>query len=216
MIVGGGRVVSGPGDRRTIVAAGWGLVAVGFVFGVVLAWYARTSPFPRSVGLTNSHFYIFVGIVLTVVGIALTLYVEPLKRWQVRLYFYFGGVGLVAIGAGAISFTRFSPYDEGLAIVGTMLIIAGVGLSMYNGSFWQWLRRVWLIGLGILVLAVGAAVYGTIGLFAAMGAEFDSGILVVMLSAVALSLAAAVVAFVKAWRTPERHSKQPRWHQIGR
>lgn len=158
------------------------------------------------------------GICLVVGGIAATLYCEPVHRYRVRLVWYFAGTLITAAGAGVIFFVATeNPTSKNLPLLGGAgLVIVGLFVSMYSGSFGQWRRRAWLSGLGVLALAVGATVYGFVGYAAVIGHTEDTGTAVVMLSAATCSLAGATIAFVKAWRTPERPWRQSRWHQVGR
>lgn len=152
------------------------------------------------------------GICLVVVGVAATLYREPVRRYRVRLGWYFGGVVIIAGGAGVIDYVATqNPVNKNLPLIaGAALVVAGICVAMYSGSSWQWRRRLGFTVLGMLILAVGAAVYGIVGYAAVLGHRTDSGTAVVMLSAVVLSLAGAAVAFVAAWRTPTQQSSRSR------
>lgn len=200
-----------PSNRLVVIGSGWVMVATGFMCGFVFAWYARTGPYGRVAGISTSHRWIGVGILLAVIGMALALYVEPTDRWRVRLYYYyFGGVALIAVGSGAIYLTQFSPYDEGLAVLGTTLIIAGFGLATYGGSFRQWRRRMGYTVVGVTALSAGAfAVFAislavAIGMAQAASTADDSGMFVVIGMIAVPTIVVAGWAFKKAWRTPPR------------
>lgn len=202
--------MGGAVDRIRIVTIGWVLIAAGAVSGVILAWYARASPGERVPGISGSHVFVGIGIVLVVVGIAFTLCVEPVDCWHVRLYYYFGGVALIAAGSGAIYLTQFSPYDEALAILGATLIIAGYGLATYGGSFKQWRRRIGYTILGVAAVSAGTfaafAVVVVVALGAAqsMSTSGEGGKIVILVVAMITvpAVAAAGWAFTKAWRAP--------------
>jgi hypothetical protein len=186
------------------------MVATGFMCSFVFAWYARTGPYGRVAGISTSHRWIGVGILLAVIGMALALYVEPIDRWRVRLYYYFGAVALIAVGSGAILFTRFSPYDEGLAVLGTTLIFAGFGLATYGGSFRQWRRRMGYTVVGVTALSAGAFAVFAIFLAVAMGmaqaaSTADVSWMFIVIGMIAVpTIVVAGWAFKKAWRTPPR------------
>lgn len=199
-----------PSNRIAVIVGGWLIVAAGMFAAVVSM--REVHPF------TARFWSLVAGICLVVVGIAATLYCEPVGRYLVRLGWYFAGTLIAAAGAGVVYFVATqNPANKNVSLLyGAALVIVGLFVSMYSGSFGQWRRRVWLTGLGVLVLAVGATVYGFVGYAAVIGHREGTGTAVVMLSAVACSLVGAAIAFVMAWRIPERPSKQPRWHQVGR
>lgn len=212
-----------PSNRIAAIGGGWLMVAAGVIVAVVSM--SDVHPF------TGRFWSLIGGMFLVVLGIAETLYCEEERRYLVRLSWYFGGVLLITIGMGAFFFTRYSPYDEGLAVLGATLIIAGFGVAAYSGSFRQWRRRLWLTGLGLFVFAAGALVAGSIVAIVAVGVAQNPTPLstggghrseslafygVVVVGSASVSLIGAAIAFVKAWRTPQQPLRQPRWHQVGR
>ena len=197
-------------SNRLIIGEGRLVAAAGTAVAVVSM--SEVHPF------TVRFWSLVGGICLVVGGIAATLYCEPVRRYRVRLVWYFTGMLIIAAGAGVVYFVATqNPTSKNVPLLGgAALVIVGLFVSMYSGSLGQWQRRVWLTSLGVLALAVGATVYGVVGYAAVIGHRGDTGTGVVMLSAATCSLAGAAIAFVKAWRTPERPSRQPRWHQVGR
>ena len=193
-----------PSDRIDVIVGGWLMVAAGMFIGFVsmaeIHWY-------------TARFWSFTaGICLVVGGVAETLYRDPVRRYLVRLGWYFGGVVIIAVGAGVIYYVATqNPVNKNLPLVsGAALVIVGIFISMHSESSSQWRRRMWLTVLGMLVLAVGAFVVGIVGYATVLGHRTDSGTAVVMLSAVVLSLAGAAIAFVAAWRTPTQPSSRSR------
>jgi hypothetical protein len=140
---------------------------------------------------------------------------------------------IAAAGTGVIYLvaTQYLANEALLSVSGAILIMVGISTAIYSGSFRQWRRRLWLVGLGLLVLAAGALAAGSIVAVVAVAVAQDPtpisgggghrseslafyGVVVVGIASV--SLVGAVTIFVKAWRTPAQPLKQGEWHQVGR